>query len=223
MDNIKSILLANGYPDHIIRSTTAKKIRQFNAPARQLAAKCPVYLHIPWLGTVSKRFEKQVSASVRRCFFAVEPRVVFTTRSLLPSTKKDVLPASQKSNVIYQFLCHCDSRYVGRTSQRLEERIKQHVPKHIRNQQPSQDRTNLSRSCKSKNLDITHVVYDSAIGQHLADNPTCAANYTNDRFVVIARARTSFHLSALEATFISCLRPNLCRQKEFVYSLKLAH
>ena len=25
-----------------------------------------------------------------------------------------VLPALQKSNVIYQFSCHCDSRYVGR-------------------------------------------------------------------------------------------------------------
>ena len=44
---------------------------------------------------------------------------------------KDVLPALQKSNVIYQFSCHCDSRYVGSTSQRLQDRIK-HVPKSIR-------------------------------------------------------------------------------------------
>ena len=43
----------------------------------------------------------------------------------------DVLPALQKSNVIYQFSCHCDSWYVGRTSQRLQDRIKQHVPKSI--------------------------------------------------------------------------------------------
>ena len=42
------------------------------------------------------------------------------------------MPALQKSNVIYQFSCHCDSRYVGRTSQRLQDRIKQHVPKSIR-------------------------------------------------------------------------------------------
>ena len=60
---------------------------------------------------------------VRRCYFAVEPqsnietvvepRVVFTTRKLLPATKTDVLPAFQHSNIIYQYLCHCDSRYVG--------------------------------------------------------------------------------------------------------------
>ena len=38
-----------------------------------------------------------------------------------------MLPSHHHSNVIYQFVCHCDSRYVGRTSQRLEEQIKQNV------------------------------------------------------------------------------------------------
>jgi len=64
----------------------------------------------------------------KRCFFSFEPRVVFTTRQLLPATKNDVLPSHHQNNVIYQFLCHCDSRYIGRSSQRLEERIKQHIP-----------------------------------------------------------------------------------------------
>jgi len=57
----------------------------------------------------------------------------FSTRQLLPVTKKDVLPSHHQNNVIYQFVCHCDSRYVGRTSQRLEGRIKQHIPKSITN------------------------------------------------------------------------------------------
>jgi len=35
---------------------------------------------------------------------------------------------------------------------------------------------------------------------------------------VLARARTPFHLSALEATFIKSLNPLLCKQKEYVYS-----
>ena len=29
---------------------------------------------------------------------------------------------------IYEYKCHCYSRYVGRTFQRLRDRIKQHVP-----------------------------------------------------------------------------------------------
>ena len=110
--------------------------------------KCPVYLHHPWLGNVSTKFEKQITTVIQHCYFAVEARVVFTTRPHLSATKKDVLPAHHHNNVIYQFVCHCDSRYVGRTSQGLQERIKQHVSRSIRNHYPSQDCSNLSRACK---------------------------------------------------------------------------
>ena len=63
----------------------------------------------------------------------VEPRIVYTTRQLLPAAQKDVVPvfASHQSNIVHQFLCYCDSRYMGRTSQRLQQRINQHVSKTI--------------------------------------------------------------------------------------------
>ena len=47
---------------------------------------------------------------------------------LSPATK-DLLPALQKSIVIYKYKCHCDSQYAERTSQWLQHRIEQHVPK----------------------------------------------------------------------------------------------
>ena len=94
--------------------------------------KCLVYLRFPWLCSVSTRFEKQVKSAVKQCFSAVEPRVVYYTNGLLSATNKDVLPALRKNNVIYQFSCRCGSRYVGHTFQRLQDRIKQHVPKSIR-------------------------------------------------------------------------------------------
>ena len=53
----------------------------------------------------------------------------------------------------------------------------------------------------------------TSIGQHLLDNQLCALHYNNDRFSIISIGRSSFHLSALEATFIRTLQPNLCRQK----------
>ena len=34
----------------------------------------------------------------------------------------------QRANVVYFFNCACAQSYVGRTSQRLEERFKQHIP-----------------------------------------------------------------------------------------------
>ena len=58
----------------------------------------------------------------------MEPRAVYSTNELLSAANKDVQPALQKSNVIYQFSCHCDSRYVGRTSQRLQNRINNMSP-----------------------------------------------------------------------------------------------
>ena len=63
--------------------------------------------------------------------------------------------------------------------------------------------------------------YESAIGQHLITNPECAKTYTDGYFRVIGQARSSFHLDALESVYIRTQNPVLCRQKEFVFSLKL--
>ena len=62
---------------------------------------------------------------------------------------------------------------------------------------------------------------DSAIGQHLLDNDQCALNYDNKRFSILATARSSFHLNVLEAAYIKTRGLVLCRQKEFVYTLKV--
>ena len=48
------------------------------------------------------------------------------------------------------------------------------------------------RSCRSRNTVKTS---DSAIGQHLLDNPDCAKLYNDDMFRIIGRARSSFHLA----------------------------
>ena len=166
------------------------------------------------------KLEKQITSAVKCCFFSVEPRVIFTTRQLLPATKTDVLPSHHHSNVIYQFVCHCDSRYVGCTSQCLEGQIKQHVPRSIANPPASPNRRSLSRSCKANIR--PQQFHKSAIGQHLLDNAQCALHYNSNKFSILARGRSSFHLSALEVTFIKSFNPLLCKQKEFVYSLKIS-
>ena len=48
--------------------------------------------------------------------------------------RKDVLPTTQRSFVIYEYKSHCDRRYLGRTSQRLQDRIKQDVLQWLRQQ-----------------------------------------------------------------------------------------
>ena len=120
------------------------------------------------------------------------------------------------SNVIYEYKCECDARYVGRTSQRLSDRIKQHVPHSIRNkitpsrQQPKRDcRRNSSVSC------------DSAIGKHLLCNTHCADSYSDDNFRILRKCRSLFQLRVMESVLIKLKNPVLCRQKDFVFNLSL--
>lgn len=218
LDNIRNILVDNGYPIDIVNSTIDRKIKRFHTPATYGPNKCPVYIHLPWLGTVSNRFEKQISSALNRCYFAVKPCVLFNTRKMLLAIHKDVLPTLQQSHIIYQFSCRCDSRYIGRTSQRLQDRVKQHVPKSIRFPPPSQSTSDPVNHSYNET-----VATSSAIGQHLLHNPVCAEHYNDSMFSVISKGRSTFHLQTLESTIIKLSKPNLCRQKEFVYSLQIVH
>ena len=156
----------------------------------------------------------------------MESRVVYFTNEHLSTTNKDVLLALQKSNLIYPFSCHCDSRYVSRTIQKLQNRIKQHVPKSIRSCSLFQKRILPARLCKSSyHANTQSLASDSAIGFYLLQNLACAniIMAVDSLFLPKSQDRSFFHLSALEATFIKTSNQTLYRQKKFVYSLKIAH
>ena len=94
----------------------SKKIALFNREPKEGPQECLVYLKLPWIGKISLNFEKQTKTAINRCYQSVEPRIIFTTRKILPAIHKDVLPSLQQSMVVYQYVCRCDCRYVGRTS-----------------------------------------------------------------------------------------------------------
>ena len=213
IDFIKKILLDNGYPEDIVLKHKSKKIAQFSIAEPFGPEKCPVYLRAPWIGSASQQLEHQVKSAVQNCCVAVSPHLIFSSQCMLSAAKKDVLPANQRSMVIYEYVCHCGSRYVGRTTQRLQERIKQHVPKAIRQKttltleqgthrsQPT--RTQLNRKCKAKSKTQFKPESDLAIGQHLLESNECARNYSDLQFKILTTARSQFHLSLLEAVYIS--------------------
>ena len=82
--------------------------------------------------------------------------------------------------VIFDYVSNCDSRYVGRTTQQLQERIMQHVPKAIRQSttlireqgthrsQPT--RTQPNRKWKAKSKTQFKPESNSAIGLHLLES-----------------------------------------------------
>ena len=177
-----------------------------------------MYLRVPWIGKLSTNLEKEVKTAVEICYGSVSTSLVFTSKCMLPVARKDILPTIQKSFVVYEYKCNCDSRYVGWISQRLQDRIKQDVPQWLRQQLTRARRFQPHRLCGRNDIKPD---CDSAIGQHLLDNDQCALNYDNKRFPILAAARSSFYLNLLEAAYIKTRRPVLCRQKEFVYTLKL--
>ena len=215
LDKIKQLLIENGYPADVLLSCINQKVANFAAEKTFGPEKCPVYLKLPWIGNVSSKFENQINKGITSCFYAVKPRVVYSTRAMLPSAKKDSVPTTQKSCVVYEFSCRCEARYVGRTTQRLADRIKQHVPTSIR-KKSNTVREQPPRLCKNNNSKIN---CESAIGQHLLTNPECAKTYTDDNFRIIGQGRSSFHLSVLESVYIKTQNPVLCKQKDFIFSL----
>ena len=138
-------------------------------------------------------------------------------RALLSTTNKDVLPALLKSNKIYRFSYHCDSWYVGCTTQRLQDRIKQPFPKSIHSYS-FQKRILPAHLCKSSNQPNTQSL---AIKLHLLQNFACTQDYGDSRFFILAHCCSPFHLSALEATFIKTF--NLLPKKIVCVQLKIVH
>ena len=99
------------------------KLLRFQQSTKEGPKKCPVYLKLPWIGENSLKFERKIKLSINNCFGAVQPRVIFSTRRILPAIHKDVLPTFS-SNVVYEYVCHCLNvcrtaivgNYVGRTA-----------------------------------------------------------------------------------------------------------
>ena len=94
---------------------------------------------------------------------------------------------------------------MGKTSQRLSERMKQHVPKHLVDPDPPTKR----RGRPQKRCDHPGEGYQSAIVYHLAVDRSCAVSYLDSDFRVLSRGRSKEHLNVLEAMYIYVLAP-LC-------------
>ena len=142
---------------------------------------------LPYLGPISESYRKNISGAVTRCYKTVNPRVVFTSRAILPSSSKDAIPSHKRSQLIYHFECSCESSYVGMTSQRLESRIAQHVPKKI-------------EKCLGAPLEENATTSTaSAIAEHLLKKPDCGAKYNRNMFRVISHGRSEFDFKVLES------------------------
>ena len=123
---LKVIFEKNGYPTPIVERVIEQTLK-CTSPAEQAKLE-KVYIRLPWLGANSAALANQICKVTKDVLPVCKPTCVFTTRRMFNTCKKDVLPAESLSNVVYLFNCACGLSYVGRTTQRLAERVKQHVP-----------------------------------------------------------------------------------------------
>lgn len=94
-----------------------RKITGSSVTKIQTVNKCPVYLRLSWLGTVSEKFAKKIKSTVQNCCFTSNVHFVFS--ALMFST---LMPSSR-----------CSANYVGGTTLRLDGRVQQHLHTKIRN------------------------------------------------------------------------------------------
>ena len=106
-----------------------------------------------------------------------------------------------------------------KTAQRFADRISQHVPKHILDAVLDPQRKRPGRPPKKR--DNPAEGYQSAVACHLAANADCCRSYGESDFTVLSRCRSKQHRDVLEAMYIRCCKPVLCRQKSFVVNLTL--
>ena len=90
-----------------------------------------VLLRLPYTGHECVSVERQVQSVVRCTFGDVNVVTVYNSQRAF-TVRKDVLPTQLIGQIIYAFECrHCASRYMDRTVQHLNARIRQHVPLHL--------------------------------------------------------------------------------------------
>ena len=84
-----------------------------------------VFVHRQYIG---ERLPKSITTAVGRCYFSAAVWVIFQSRTAFVSMREDVLPPHYINSVIYKYTCSCGIDYVGRTSNHLDLRIRQHLP-----------------------------------------------------------------------------------------------
>jgi hypothetical protein len=218
INKISEILKSNGYPERLIdktierRLTMASNAREpFIGPNLHMVA-----LKLPFLGTRSQQMEKELKRDIRKCYNSVEARMIFTSTSNFTPAVKDHIPYVNKSMVVYQFNCHCENDYVGKTTRRLTDRMKEHVPRCVRRylENPTGN--------YSDNTTLVNASLKSSVAKHLLKNhATCGREYDDKCFKILRCCSSDFELKVCEAVLILTLEPTLCIQREFDFTTAL--
>ena len=97
LNQIRSILQQNGYPEVVINSSIKHKISDFNLEPTEEPQRCPVYLKLPGIGKIFLKFESQIKSAVQIYYGAVDPSVYFSTTKCYQQSTKMRYPLPTKA------------------------------------------------------------------------------------------------------------------------------
>ena len=132
LEDLKSILLKNGYPLGVIKYNIGDVIKRQTHSTKEVVATVPrkqVLLCLPFLGEHSYKLRKNLKGTVQKLYKFVDLKVIFTNSNSLQSffRYKDQPSASDSSKVVYKATCwDCDAAYIGMTTRRLRKRNAEH-------------------------------------------------------------------------------------------------
>ena len=137
-----------------------------------------------------------ITTAVGNCYFSAAVRVIFQTHTAFVSMRKDVPPPHHINTVIYRCTCSCGSDYIGRTSNWLDQRVKQYLPARI-----------LNIELKRGQLVNTSM---SSIADHMINSWEYVADFNVERFSILSRSHSIYHLKVLETLYVRSLQLSLC-------------
>ena len=201
---LRNLFIANGYPEHFVDKNMklSRKSKSEFGPTKK-----NVYLSLPFKGDIQDEIlTKRLTHAVKNTFNAGTIRLHFTSSPLLRLRLKDKVSDSAASFCVYRFTCSCGACYIGRTTRRLSERIREHHPAWLG-----------SGVIKSIN---------SSICAHLVDSNHTVQTTQAFRPIYLVRGNQSKFirhriLTIAEAVGIRLFDPLLCAQKQFIQALKL--
>ena len=145
--------------------------------------KLTIYFELPFTGRSSSDVIRQLTRILAVYYPHMNPRFYFKSPRKIRSifSLKDRTPDGMRYNVVYQYTCSCDQRYIGSTAVNLYVRIAQHMGVSPRTGIPS-------RSPVS-----------SAIRDHYMK---CKSDFDAENFKILDSASDATQLRILESMYI---------------------
>ena len=61
----------------------------------------------------------------------------------------------------------------------------------------------------------------SSIAEHMINRRECVADFNVNRFSILSRSHSIFHLKVLETLYVRSLQPSLCKQRNCLLGLNV--